>query len=432
MLQSFKMALKSIWGNKMRSFLTMLGIIIGVASVIILVSIVNGYMSYMTESFASMGVNQITVNYRSLPSRTIDVEEFYEFYEENQDLFQGMTPSVSVSATVKHGSDTMDATTVGGYSEDQLSIKGYELSCGRNLLYSDMASRQKVAVVGAYVASELFGSPEKALGEKIKLNGDNYTVVGVVEQQTESAADFDDGCTDDFVWIPYSRAAKIARNAVISNYTFTSYDINDTDACTAALEEFLYSKMKNDDLYSVTAMSSLMDTLNDQIAMMSMMLGGIAGISLLVAGVGVMNIMLVSVTERTREIGIRKALGAKKRVILQQFVIEAAVTSTIGGLAGILLGSLASVGIGMLMGIDAPPTVSAVLVSFSVSVGIGLVFGYMPASRAAGLPSTPCGANKGQRKKVTNAHSWIIMGKDRMIGRYIGNESCRHALRYHC
>ena len=101
-------------------------------------------------------------------------------------------------------------------------------------------------------ASELFGSPEKALGEKIKLNGDNYTVVGVVEQQTESAADFDDGCTDDFVWIPYSRAAKIARNAVISNYTFTSYDINDTEACTAALEEFLYSKMKNEDLYSVT------------------------------------------------------------------------------------------------------------------------------------------------------------------------------------
>lgn len=385
MLQSFKMALKSIWGNKMRSFLTMLGIIIGVASVIILVSIVNGYMSYMTESFASMGVNQITVNYRSLPSRTIDVEEFYEFYEENQELFQGMTPSVSVSATVKHGSDTMDATTVGGYSEDQLAIKGYELSCGRNLLYSDMASRQKVAVVGAYVASELFGSAEKALGEKIKLNGDNYTVVGVVEQQTESAADFDDGCTDDFVWIPYSRAAKIARNAVISNYTFTSYDINDTDACTAALEEFLYSKMKNEDLYSVTAMSSLMDTLNDQIAMMSMMLGGIAGISLLVAGVGVMNIMLVSVTERTREIGIRKALGARKRVILQQFVIEAAVTSTIGGIAGILLGSLASIGIGGLMGIEAPPTLSSVLVSFSVSVGIGLVFGYMPASRAAGL-----------------------------------------------
>lgn len=143
--------------------------------------------------------------------------------------------------------------------------------------------------------------------------------------------------------------------------------------------------MKNSDLYSVTAMSSLMDTLNEQIAMMSMMLGGIAGISLLVAGVGVMNIMLVSVTERTREIGIRKALGAKKRVILQQFVIEAAVTSTFGGIIGIFIGSLASTGIGALMGIDSPPTLSAVLISFTVSVGIGLVFGYMPASRAAKL-----------------------------------------------
>lgn len=385
MLQSFKMAIKSIWGNKMRSFLTMLGIIIGVASVIVLVSIVNGYMSYMVDSFASMGVNQITVRYTALPSRSIDVDEVYAFYEENAELFEKMTPNVSVSVTVKNGTDTMDSTTVGGYSEDYLDIKGYEMAYGRNLLYSDMASRQKVAVIGAYVASELYGSSENALGQDIKLNGDNYTVVGVVERQTESASDFEDGCTDDFVWIPYSRAVKMSRNAIINNYIFTSYDINDTEQCTAALKDFLYEHMKSENLYSVTAMSSLMDTLNEQIAMMSMMLGGIAGISLLVAGVGVMNIMLVSVTERTREIGIRKALGAKKRVILQQFVIEAAVTSTIGGMIGIVVGALASTGIGALMGINAPPTMTAVVISFSVSVGIGLVFGYMPASRAAKL-----------------------------------------------
>lgn len=385
MLQSFKMALKSIWGNKMRSFLTMLGIIIGVGSVIILVSIVNGYMSYMVESFTSMGVNRITVSYMALPSRTIDVDDFYEFYEEHSDLYQQMTPVVSVQATVKNGSDTMDATSVGGYSEDYLDIMGYEIESGRNLLYSDMVSRQKVALIGDFVATELYGSAESAVGSTIKINGDAYTVVGVVERQTEDDSDYEDGCDDDFVWIPYSRAVKLSRNANITNYTFTSWNTDNTDACMEALESFLYEHLMNEDLYDVMAMSSLLDSLNEQIAMMSMMLGGIAGISLLVAGVGVMNIMLVSVTERTREIGIRKALGAKRRAILQQFIIEAAVTSTIGGIIGIILGALCSTGIGSLIGIEAPPTMSAVLVSFSVSVGIGLIFGYMPASRASKL-----------------------------------------------
>ena len=385
MLQSFKMALRSIWGNKMRSFLTMLGIIIGVGAVIILVSIVNGYMSYMIESFTSMGVNRITVSYVAMPSRSIDVDEFYDFYMENPDLYQQMTPTVSVSATVKHGSDTMDSTSVGGYGEEYLDIMGYGIGAGRSLLYSDMASRQKVAFIGDYVAEELYGSAENAVGETIKINGDAYTVVGVAERQTEDAADFDDGCTDDFVWIPYSRAVKLSRNANITSYIFTSWDTDNTDACTEALESFLYDHLLNENLYTVTAMSSLLDSLNEQIGMMSMMLGGIAGISLLVAGVGVMNIMLVSVTERTREIGIRKALGAKRRVILQQFIIEAAVTSTIGGVIGIIFGALCSTGIGSLIGIEAPPTVGAVIVSFSVSVGIGLIFGYMPASRASKL-----------------------------------------------
>ena len=385
MLQSFKMALRSIWGNKMRSFLTMLGIIIGVGAVIILVSIVNGYMSYMIESFTSMGVNRITVSYVAMPSRSIDVDEFYDFYMENSDLYQQMTPTVSVSATVKHGSDTMDSTSVGGYGEEYLDIMGYEIGVGRSLLYSDMASRQKVAFIGDYVAEELYGSAENAVGETIKINGDAYTVIGVAERQTEDTADFDDGCTDDFVWIPYSRAVKLSRNANITSYIFTSWDTDNTDACTEALESFLYDHLLNENLYTVTAMSSLLDSLNEQIGMMSMMLGGIAGISLLVAGVGVMNIMLVSVTERTREIGIRKALGAKRRVILQQFIIEAAVTSTIGGVIGIIFGALCSTGIGSLIGIEAPPTVGAVIVSFSVSVGIGLIFGFMPASRASKL-----------------------------------------------
>ena len=383
MLQSFKMAIKSILGNKMRSFLTMLGIIIGVASVIILVSIVNGYMSTVVDSFADMGVNQISVNVINLPSRSLDADDTYEFFEEHRDLYAQMTPVVNVSAVVKHGNDSLDSTNVGGYSEDYLAIRGYELEAGRNLQYSDMISRQKVCVAGYYVAHELFGSAAEALGQTLKISGDAYKIVGVVKQQDEE--ELEEGGSDDFVWIPYVTATKLTRNGAISNYIFTSNSVDDTDRCRSQLESFLYEKFQNEDLYHVNANSELLDTLNEQIGMMSGMLGGIAGISLLVAGVGVMNIMLVSVTERTREIGIRKALGAKRGVIMQQFVIEAAMTSSIGGVIGIVLGSVASVLVGKAMGIDSPPTFAAVVISFTVSVGIGLFFGYMPASRAAKL-----------------------------------------------
>lgn len=382
MLQSFKLAIKSIWSNKMRSFLTMLGIIIGVASVIILVSLVNAYMSYMTESFASMGTNQISVNLTNLPSRSVSVEEMYEFYGEHGDTFQQMSPSVRVNGTVKHGADTMSSTSVTGVSEEYLDIKDYSLQAGRGIQYADIAARQKVCVIGAYVASELYGSAEKALGETVKINGYGFQIVGVAEQQEE---DMDDGGTDDFLWMPYSSAVKMARNANINSYTLTISDLTRVSDYKTMIENFLYEKFKNDDLYQVTAMSEMLDSLNSMIAMVSAGLGGIAGISLLVAGVGVMNIMLVSVTERTREIGIRKALGAKRSVILQQFVIEAAVTSSIGGILGIALGSIATSAVGAVAGLHATPTPAAVIVSFSVSVGIGLLFGYMPASRAAKL-----------------------------------------------
>lgn len=385
MLQSFKLAIKSIWGNKMRSVLTMLGIIIGVAAVIILVSLVNGYMGSVVESFASMGVNQINVNVTNLTSRTVDVDQMYEFYDEHGDMFDGISPNVSLSATIKKGDDSMTSTSVAGRSEQYLEMKDYKLQVGRNIAYSDIVSRQKVCVIGAYVAQELFGSADKAISDTLKINGYAFKVVGVVEAQDED--DMEDGGTDDFVWIPYSVATSLAGSANISSYTLTVSDTDNADTAKTLIQNFLYETFKDSDLYRVTAMSEMLDNLNNQISLMSGMLGGIAGISLLVAGVGVMNIMLVSVTERTREIGIRKSLGADKGTILQQFVIEAAVTSSLGGLVGILIGCIATKAVGALIGISASPTLTAVIVSFGVSVAIGLFFGYMPARRAANLNS---------------------------------------------
>lgn len=383
MLQSFKLAIKSIWSNKTRSFLTMLGIIIGVASVIILVSLVNGYMNYMTQSFTSMGTNQITVRLTNLTTRFASVDQMYEFYEKNSSVFSQMTPQVTVSATIKNGNDSLKNTTVTGVSEQYLDMKDYKLVTGRFISYSDLISKQKVAVIGYYPATELYSSPEKAVGQTLKVNGYAYTIIGAVERQDDTTLEA--GGTDDFVYLPYTSAVKLSRTGIPSSYLFATVDTTVTDEAVTLITDFLTPIYQDTDLFHITAMSEMLDSLNSMISRMSLMLGGIAGISLLVAGVGVMNIMLVSVTERTREIGIRKALGARPGVIMQQFVMEALLTSMLGGLIGIALGSALCQIVGAAMSIDAPPTPIAVIVSFSVSVFIGLVFGYMPAKRAASL-----------------------------------------------
>lgn len=383
MLQSLKLALKSIRANKMRSFLTMLGIIIGVASVIILVSLVNGYMSSMTESFESMGVNQVNVSVTNTASRVLDPESMFSFANEHREEIEYVTPVVSVQGRIKNGNETLSKTGITGYSEDWLRIKGYEIACGRNLSYADCEAEKKVCVLGYYTACTLFGTAEDAVSGKVKIGNNIFTCKGIVERQ--ETEEMEEGGTDDFCWIPYTSAAKMNRQGNVSSYIFTIRDVEKAEAIVTETEDFLYETFKNEDLYNVTANSSVLDSMNEMIAMIEALLGGIAGISLLVAGVGVMNIMLVSVTERTREIGIRKALGAKKRTILTQFVIEAAVTSTLGGILGILVGGGLTGVIGNLIGITASPTLSAVLISFTVSVVIGLIFGYMPARRAAGL-----------------------------------------------
>ncbi|MDF2942505.1 MAG: hypothetical protein K0S01_1363 [Herbinix sp.] len=377
--QAFKLALKSILGSKMRSFLTMLGMIIGVASVITLLGLVSGATNYILDTFSDLGTNIVSVNVTNTDTRRVSVDDMYEFAEDNSSLFQGVTPSVTSRYTVKNGNTSL-STSVVGVGEDYLELNNLDLSSGRFIHYADIKNRYSACVIGTYVIEELFDG-KVSLGDTIKIDGQVYTIVGIQEEQADSEAN----SKDDTIYIPYSNAARLAGSSDISSFTFATLDPDSVTTAEDLLDNYLYGIMKNEELYTVTSMTQLLETINTMTTLLSSLLGGIAGISLLVAGIGIMNIMLVSVVERTKEIGIRKSLGAKKRDIMSQFVIEATAISTLGGIIGIILGSVATSLLGNAFGIDAAPTTNSVLLAFGVSAGIGIGFGYMPASKAAKL-----------------------------------------------
>lgn len=377
--QACKLALKSILGSKMRSFLTMLGMIIGVASVITLLGLVTGVTNYIVDTFADLGTNMISVSITSTDTRKVDVDEIYAFAEENDEIFQGVTPTVNASYTVKNGANSM-TTSVIGVGEAYMDINSLELSSGRFIHYADIANRYDACVIGTYVADELFDG-KVSLGDTIRISGKVFRIVGIQKEQADSEAN----TKDDRIYIPYSTATRLSKSANISSYTFAVIDTDNMEYAEERLDNYLYGIMKNEELYNITSMTELLDTINSMTNMLSAVLGGIAGISLLVAGIGIMNIMLVSVVERTKEIGIRKSLGAKKRDIMSQFVVEAIAISTTGGILGILIGSIATKTLGSAFGIEAAPTVGAILLAFCVSAGIGVAFGYMPANKAAKL-----------------------------------------------
>lgn len=379
MLQSFRLALRSLAGSKLRSFLTMLGIIIGVAAVILLVSLMSGMTSYISDSFSDLGTNQISVSVTNTESRSVEPEDLYELLDENGSLLYELSPTVSAMGSVRRGSETLRTTSVTGVSEGYAEISSLGVSSGRFISYSDIVSEQKVCVIGSYVSLALFDG-EDPLGQTIKLNGEPYTVVGVLAEKAGS----EEGSSDDAIYLPYTSAAKLSMSSDITSYIFT-VDSDRIEQAQAVIESALYEIFLSEDFYTVTTLSEMLETVESITGMMTALLVGIAAISLLVAGIGIMNIQLVSVSERTREIGIRKSLGARQRVILRQFIIEAGLQSSIGGLLGIALGSGLTVIASSLIGFDAPPSMTAILLSFLVSAGIGVLFGYMPARRAARL-----------------------------------------------
>ena len=374
---SFKMALKSIFSNRLRTFLTMLGVIIGVASVITAVGFAKGSTESITSSIESIGTNLITVNLMGRRTSDITYDDVAEKLEEMEGI-DGFAPVVNGSATIKNDKNTSISTSYVGTNSDYSVVQDKTIQEGRFLTTFDITGSMNVAVIGTYISNELFPDGD-AVGNYIKLNGQKFKIVGILTQ-TEGG---EEGSADDTMIIPYTVAQRLTRAGNVSTVYLRATDHDNTEKIVEETKRLLYSLYENEDYYRVMSQEAMLETLNSVTDTMMIVLGGIAAISLVVGGIGIMNIMIVSVTERTREIGIRKAIGAKRMNILSQFLIESLMITGVAGILGIL------VGCGLITIVDKLGIVTAVysmewmVISFMSSLIIGVVFGIFPAYKAA-------------------------------------------------
>ncbi|EKN70724.1 hypothetical protein BABA_04764 [Neobacillus bataviensis LMG 21833] len=375
--QSIKMALRSIKGNKLRSALTMLGMIIGVSSVIILVSIAQGSAQNVTSRINQLGTNLLTIN--SFGTDIVLSEDKIDGLSKLNGV-KAVAPVVQGRVNVKKDRTTSQVSLIGtnaAYS----SVRDAKVSQGRFITDLDIEYRQKIAVIGSDTASSYFGT-ENPVGQYLQIDGTSFKVVGVLVSKGSSLGQ----SGDNVIIVPLSTGQRLVKSTTISQVYLQGKSEDQMDFVMNEVEMKMASLFPNkSDSYSVTNQQDLMDTMSSVNDTMTMMLGGIASISLLVGGIGIMNIMLVSVSERTKEIGIRKAIGAKRRDVLLQFLIEAVVLSGVGGLIGILTG----VGLGKLLSallnLTVTFTSSIMFSSFLFSLAVGVVFGVFPANKASKL-----------------------------------------------
>ncbi|MEA4915529.1 MAG: ABC transporter permease [Christensenella sp.] len=367
---SLRLAVRSTLANKMRSFLTMLGIIIGVMSVIILVSIAQSTTSSITSAIASMGSDLLTVTVTD-EDITLDADDYLAM--EDFDAIAGVAPYLTVSSTARSGSTYTSVSAI-GVTGEYMDIAGREMESGREIVQSDLDWRTYTAVIGTGVAGDLFESYD-VIGKTFTMSGHTFTIVGLL---AESGSD-----SDTQVLIPLTTAQRIADSTAITTAYVKASSTNTVDIAQAQAEYQMLSLTGDEDSYTVYNMSELLDTMDDVMNTLSLMLGGIAAISLLVGGIGIMNIMLVSVAERTREIGIRKAIGARRSHIMMQFLIEACVLSILGGLIGL---GLSAIGLRIFASIS-DMTISmewrAAVAALLFCVIIGVAFGSYPAAKAS-------------------------------------------------
>ena len=388
--ETIRQAIQNIWSNKFRTFLTMLGIIIGEMAVIVIVGLGNGMTQSIKDSFSDMGTNLLSVQIMGYGARSVSVSSMYELVESRPDLFGSISPTGNVSGTVKIGTDTYSNASVKGVSEVYFEMNKYTVAEGRGIQYVDLEDNKKICVVGDYISRMGYGG--NAIGQTIKIGTERYTIVGVLEAKVTDTSE-QEGSSDDVIFLPYTTALRVSGSSTVTSYGVTVTDENKLTEAKELIETTLQSLLHSDSGYFVTSMSEMLSSMTSMINMVVTILTAIAAISLLVGGIGIMNIMMVSVTERTREIGIRKALGAKERSILGLFVTEAATTSALGGVLGIALGYLLSMAANAFLlplildenDFTVTPSLTSVAVAFGISVGIGILFGYLPAKRAARL-----------------------------------------------
>lgn len=363
----------------MRSFLTMLGIIIGISSVIVLVGIGEGTKKQVTDQIEKLGTNLITVSITGNRTAAITEQELNDL--KAKPGIKEIAPALTQGNVNIKAGDTSATTSLEASTPVYAEIRKIEVSSGRFINDRDVKNRFKVAVIGTETASNIFGTTN-VVGKTMYVNGIEFTIVGVLQSQGTSAA----GSSDDRIIVPLSTAERLLKTTKIKTFYIEAQDKDKVSEAMSYLQLFLNKKYNNDTKsYRIFDQTSLLDTANTTTESLTAMLGGIAGISLVVGGIGIMNIMLVSVIERTREIGIRKAIGAKRGTILLQFLVEAASISSLGGILGVLLGFLGAYGAQSLLKVNVVISNNIVIEAFVFSVLVGMIFGIYPANKASKL-----------------------------------------------
>lgn len=381
--QAVKMAFSAILSNKMRSFLTMLGIIIGVLSVTLLVGIVQGATDSVTAQLQGLGGNKLMVSITSPKATYITLEDLTNL--QNKDGLGLIAPTIQGADKAK-ADGKISAAGISGVTDAAQIVDGITVVNGRFIQQSDNQNRLNVAVVGAKIAKDLFGHTD-VVGSSFTMLGRSFEIVGVLKEDGTTSM----SSQDSTVYIPISTASRLMNQTSIRSFNAATISSGTVDQGKTALENFLGSKIKassdnsEDKGYTIFNMGDILSAFDSIMGTMSLLLGGIASISLIVGGIGIMNIMLVSVTERTREIGIRKAIGAQHSDILIQFLIEAVSISITGGLIGMLMGAGLLQVLSSIMDLQLHLSVSVSALALGFSLAIGVIFGIYPANKAAKL-----------------------------------------------